>query len=301
MDPLLARPLGKERSYTLSICRQCQLLGVPRSSYYYWRDHHEEQERLRQELFAEEKEFAELVMGGWVEYPTYGYQKMARYLQKEGHPEATEKRVRRVYSQLGLQGLVPKFKTTRSSRRKEGKFPYLLRNREIRYVNECWSSDITYIKLPGGMVYFTAVIDLYSRKILSWRLSNTMDTIFCIECVTEAIKKYGIPAIFNTDCGSQYTSKEFVSILQSFGIQISMDGIGRCLDNIFIERTFRTLKYECIFLHDYATMTELSDGLKGFVGFFNQKRLHQGLDYQTPDEVYEAGCFPDREIDNQVA
>ena len=128
-----------------------------------------------------------------------------------------------------------------------------------------------------------------------------MDTIFCIECVMEAIEMYGIPAIFNTDCGSQYTSKEFVSMLQSFGIQISMDGIGRCLDNIFIERTFRTLKYECIFLHDYATMTELSDGLKVFVGFFNQERLHQGLDYQTPDEVYEAGCFPDREIDNQVA
>ena len=234
MDPLLARPLGKERSYTLSICRQCQLLGVPRSSYYYWRDHHEEQERLRQEFFAKEKEFAELVMNNWVDLPVYGYQKMARHLQKKGHPEATEKRVRRVYSQLGLQGLVPKFKTTRSSRRKEGKFPYLLRNREIRYVNECWSSDITYIKLPGGMVYFTAVIDLFSRKILSWRLSNTMDTIFCIECVMEAIEMYGIPAIFNTDCGSQYTSKEFVSMLQSFGIQISMDGIGRCLDNIFI-------------------------------------------------------------------
>jgi putative transposase len=138
---MLARPLGKERSYTLSICRQCQLLGVPRSSYYYWRDHHEEQERLRQELFAEEKEFAELVMSNWVEHPVYGYQKMARHLQKNGHPEAREKRVRKVYRQLGLQGLVPRFKTTRSSRRKEGKFPYLLRNRKIRYVNECWSSD----------------------------------------------------------------------------------------------------------------------------------------------------------------
>lgn len=301
VDPQLARPLGKERSYTLSICRQCQLLGVSRSSYYYWRDHHEEQERLRQEIFAEEKAFAEVVMNNWMEHPIYGYQKMAHHMQRNGHPEATEKRVRRIYRQLGLQGLVPRFKTTRSSKRKEGKFPYLLRDRKIRYVNECWSSDITYIRLPGGMVYFTAVIDLYSRKILSWRLSNTMDTIFCIECVMEAVEKYGIPAIFNTDCGAQYTSKEFVSMLQGFGIQISMDGIGRCLDNIFIERTFRTLKYECIFLHDYATMTELSNGLEEFVEFFNQERLHQGLDYQTPDEVFRSGCFPEREIDNQVA
>ena len=151
------------------------------------------------------------------------------------------------------------------------------------------------------MVYFTTVIDLFSRKILSWRLSNTMDTIFCIECVLEAIETYGIPAIFNTDCGSQYTSKEFISVLQKYEIQISMDGVGRCLDNVFIERTFRTLKYECIFLNDYSTMSELSDGLKRFVVFFNQKRLHQSLDYQTPDEVYESGCFPVRENDIQVA
>ena len=127
VDPQLARPLGKERSYTLSICRQCQLLGVSRSSYYYWRDHHEEQERLRQEIFAEEKAFAEAVINNWMEHPIYGYQKMAHHMQRNGHPEATEKRVRRIYRQLGLQGLVPRFKTTRSSKRKEGKFPYLLR------------------------------------------------------------------------------------------------------------------------------------------------------------------------------
>jgi len=150
-------------------------------------------------------------------------------------------------------------------------------------------------------VYFTAVIDLYSRKILSWRLSNTMDTIFCIECVQEAIGKYGIPAIFNTDQGSQFTSKEFTTLLASYDIRISMDGIGRCLDNVFMERTFRTLKYECIFLNDYVTMGELSQGLKSFVEFFNTDRLHQSLDYQTPDEVYESGCFPVRENDTQVA
>ena len=171
VDPKLAKPSGKERSYALSICRQCGLLGVSRSSYYHWRDHHEEQERLKVEVFAQEKAFAEIVMDGWTKHPAYGYQKLSHHLQREGHPEATEKRVRKVYRQLGLQGLIPQFKTTRSSKRKEGKFPYLLRNRKVRYVNEVYASDITYIKLPGGMVYFTAVIDLYSRKILSWRLS----------------------------------------------------------------------------------------------------------------------------------
>jgi putative transposase len=286
---------------SLSVVRQCQLLGVSRSTYYNYRDHHEEHERLKKELFAQDKALSELVMDAWTKTPTYGYRKMSRYLLRNGHPEATEKRVRRIYQQLGLQGLIPQFKTTRASKRKEGKYPYLLRNRQIRYVNECWASDITYIKLPSGMVYFTAVIDLFSRKILAWRLSNTMDTIFCIECVQEAIQKYGIPAIFNTDMGAQYTSKEFITLLQSYDIRISMDGVGRCLDNVFIERTFRTLKYECIFLNDYSTMTELSQGLKSFVEFFNQERLHQGLDYQTPDEVYESGCFPVRVNDTQVA
>lgn len=226
---------------------------------------------------------------------------MSMHLKRNGHPEATEKRVRRIYKLLGLQGLSPVFKTTRNSKRKGAKFPYLLRNRKISFVNEVYATDITYIKLPGGMVYFTAVIDLYSRKILSWRLSNTMDTQFCIDCVKEAFEKYGEPAIFNTDAGAQYTSKEFVAMLQDHEIQISMDGIGRCLDNVFIERTFRTLKYECIFLHDYNTMTELSKGLKAFIEFFNNERLHQGLDYQTPNEVYEQGCFPIGKIDIQVA
>lgn len=285
----------------MSICRQCKLLGIARSSFYYWKEHHEEQERIKQALFAEEKAFAEIVMDAWMLYPTYGYLKMSFYLKGEGHPEATEKRVRRIYKMLGLQGLAPVFKTTRNSKRKEKKFPYLLRDRKISFVNEVWATDVTYIKLPGGMVYFTAVIDLFSRKILSWSLSNTMDTKFCMDCVKEAIAKYGVPAIFNTDCGSQYTSKEFIAMLESYGIRISMDGIGRCLDNIFVERTWRTLKYECIFLHDYNTMTQLSNGLDAFIEFFNNERLHQGLDYQRPNEVYEQGCFPVREKDIQVA
>ena len=297
----MAKPKVGERSYALSIYRQCKLFGIARSSFYFWNEHHEEQEIIRQALFAEEKAFAKIVMDAWVRYPTYGYKKMGFYLRREEHPEATEKRVRRIYRLLGIQGLAPVFKTTRNSKRREGKFPYLLRNRKISFVNEVWATDITSIKLPGGMVYFTAVIDLFSRKILTWRLSNTMDTQFCIDCVKEAIERYGEPAIFNTDCGSQYTSKKFIAMLQQYGILISMDGIGRCLDNIFVERTWRTMKYECIFLHDYHTMTELSDGLDAFIEFFNNERLHQSLAYQTPDEVYEQGCFPVGKYDIQVA
>ncbi len=301
VDIELATPKKGEKKHTLSIKEQCEILKIARSSYYYWRDHHKEHERMKQELFDKDKAFAEIVMDEWVKYPTYGYLKMSRHLKREGHDDATEKRVRRLYRLLGIQGLAPMFKTTRNSKNKAGKFPYLLRDRKAQFVNEIWTTDITYIKLPGGMVYFTAVIDLFSRKILSWSLSNTMDTPFCVDVVLAAIERYGEPAIFNTDAGSQYTSNEFVAMLQNHGIRISMDGIGRCLDNIFIERWFRTLKYECIFLHDYNTMTELSNGLDTFIDFFNNKRLHQSLDYQTPHEVYEQGCFPVRENDKQIA
>lgn len=301
VDIELATSKEGEKDCTLPIIEQCKLLKVARSSYYYWRDHHEEQERIKQELFDKDKAFAEIVMDEWVKYPTYGYLKMSMHLKREGHDDATEKRVRRIYRLLGIQGLAPMFKTTRNSKNKAGKFPYLLKDRKAQFVNEIYATDITYIKLPGGMVYFTAVIDLFSRKILSWSLSNTMDTQFCVDVVLAAIEKYGEPAIFNTDAGSQYTSKEFVEMLQNRGIRISMDGIGRCLDNIFVERTWKTLKYECIFLHDYLTMTELSNGLDTFIEFFNNKRLHQSLDYQTPNEVYEQGCFPVRESDKQIA
>lgn len=155
---------------------------------------------------------------------------------------------------IGAQWRNAKFKTTKASAHPAVKFPYLLKDRTIRYVNEVWSTDITYIKLPTGMVYLTAIIDYYSRKVLSYRLSNTMDTGFCIKCMNEAIRKYGIPAICNTDQGAQYTSKEFIDVLLSIDIRISMDGCGRCLDNIIVERYWRSIKYECIFLNDWKSM-----------------------------------------------
>jgi len=281
----------------LSIADQCRLLDISRSGYYRWKAQQDKEARQkRQEKLDAKKEselaFANAVLDAWESYPTYGYRKMSHYMMRNGHLNATEKRVRLMYQRLGLKGLRPRFKTTRPPKRKFKKYPYLLRGKTIAYVNQVWATDITYIKLDGRMVYLTAIIDLYSRKILSWGLSETMETEFCINCLHEAIAKYGVPAIFNTDCGSQFCSNEFIEALQSYGIEISMDGIGRCLDNVYIERTWLTLKYECIFLHDWRTMEELEAGLSSFIIAFNSERPHQGLDYQIPDEVYYQGCFP---------
>ena len=216
---------------------------------------------------------------------------MSKHLLRKGFTWATEYGIRRIYKEMGLKGQIPVFKTTRPGKNDVHKYPYLLRGRKIQYVNEVWATDITYIKLGSRMVYYTAIIDLRSRKILSWRLSNTMSVDFCVEALLEAIENYGIPCIFNCDQGSQYTSKEFTSLLESFGIQVSMDGVGRCKDNIFVERTWRTLKYEWIFLRDYQEYETLERGLEEFVSFFNHERIHQGLEYRTPDEVYEEGSF----------
>ncbi len=166
------------------------------------------------------------------------------------------------------------------------RYPYLLRGKAIWLPNQVWATDITYIKLKGGYVYLAAIIDLYSRKVLSWRVSNTMDAEFCVAALEEAIAIWGVPAIFNTDQGSQFTSEAFVRVLESHGIRISMDGRNRAIDNIFVERFWRSLKYEDIYLKDYQTMEELKQGLKRYFGFYNSERFHQSLDYKTPDLVY---------------
>ncbi len=174
------------------------------------------------------------------------------------------------------------------------RYPYLLRSKAIWLPNQVWATDITYIKLKGGYVYLAAIIDLYSRKVLSWRISNTMDAEFCVAALEEAIAIWGVPGIFNTDQGSQFTSDAFVGVLETHGIRISMDGRNRALDNIFVERFWRSLKYEDIYLKDYQTMEELKQGLKRYFGFYNSERFHQSLDYQTPDTVY-CSCFKERE------
>jgi len=174
------------------------------------------------------------------------------------------------------------------------RYPYLLRGKDIWLPNQVWATDITYIKLKGGYVYLAAIIDLYSRKVLSWRISNTMDAEFCVAALEEAIAIWGVPAIFNSDQGSQFTSEALVGVLESHGIRISMDGRNRSLDNIFVERFWRSLKYEDIYLKDYQTMEELKQGLKRYFGFYNSERFHQSLDYKTPDVTY-GSCFKEQE------
>ena len=287
-------------SSVLSVSEQCRILGLPRSSYYKKRSEVDEEKDRR----GKDEEFSgrcDAVLAEWTENPTYGYQKMARHLQRKDNAWATEHCVRQIYAMLGIKGVTPTFKTTRTAKGGYRKYPYLLRGRKIRYANEVWATDITYIKLLGRTVYFTAIIDLRSRKILSWRLSESMDVSFCLDALVEAIAKYGVPAIFNTDCGSQYTSDAFTGVLEENGIQISMDGIGRCKDNIIVERTWRTLKYEWVFLREYGSIEELEGSLGEFVEFFNSRRIHQGLDYMTPDEVYRQGTFPDAEEETKVA
>ncbi len=282
-----------DSSNVLSISEQCRILGLPRSVYYKKRSevHPTDKEKRDEAKRAEHLDHCDVVLKEWTEYSTYGYIKMSHHLLRKGFEWATEHCIRRIYKELGLKGLTPVFKTTRPSKGKQDKYPYLLRNRTIRYVNEVWATDITYIKLGDKMVFFTAIIDLYSRKILSWKLSPTMDVAFCMDVLMEAIVNYGTPAIFNTDQGSQYTSREFTSILEEQNILISMDGVGRCKDNIFVERTWRTLKYEWVFLRDYESYEQLELSLAEFVAFFNKERIHQSLDYKTPEEVYKEGTF----------
>ena len=259
--------LVDSNSDVMSVSEQCRILGLPRSVYYEKRSRSASDEQSKEE--AERKAIhdaqCDRVLEEWTEHSAYGYIKMSRHLLRKGHEWATEHRIRSIYRELGLKGQKPVFITTRAAKGKVSKYPYLLRNRKIRYVNEVWATDITYIKIGGRMVYFTAIIDLYSRKILAWRLSETMSVGFCLDALMEAVIRYGIPAIFNTDAGSQYTSVEFTSFLNDLGVLISMDGIGRCKDNIYVERTWRTLKYEWIFLREYQDYDQLKRGLQELV------------------------------------
>ena len=216
-------------------------------------------------------------------HPFYGYRKIARALADIG---VTRKQARRIMHKAGLRAIYPK-KRTSIPAKEHKKYPYLLKNTEVWLPNQVWVTDITYIKLGKGFVYLVMILDLYSRKILTWKVSNTLDTDFCLAALEEAIKQWGIPAIFNTDQGSQFTSDAFISVLESYGIRISMDGKNRALDNIYMERVWRTIKYEDIYIKDYQTMTELKEGLETYVTFYNSKRYHQSLDYATPDEIYD--------------
>lgn len=219
-------------------------------------------------------------------FPTYGRHNMWIKLKKE-IPALTEKQIRRIMHTYRLYPVYHGPDT--SGPAPENKiYPYLLRNKVIRYPNQVWVTDITYIKAGSGTVYLMAIMDVFSRKILKWRVFNTMDAFYYAQLLEETIQEYGIPAIFNTDQGAQFTSAVFTGVLLKYGIQISMDGRNRCLDNIYIERFWRTVKYEDIYLHRYAAVMELKKGLKSFISYYNTERAHQGLYDQTPDAVYES-------------
>jgi putative transposase len=259
----------------LTIKQQCELLGIHRSAYYYSPIRSEDQKDMT---------ILQAIIEVLQEIPFYGYRKIAFELQKDGL-DVTRKQIRRIMHQAGLRAIYPG-KRTSMPNKEHTVFPYLLRGKQIWLPNQVWATDITYIKLKGSFVYLTAIMDLYSRKVLTWKVSNTMDAAFCVAALEEAISKYGVPAIFNTDQGSQFTSNSFVSVLKSHKIAISMDGIKRAIDNIYVERLWRTVKYEEIYINDYSNMEELKASLERYFKFYNEQRFHQSLEYMTPEVMY---------------
>lgn len=216
-------------------------------------------------------------------HPSSGSRTMKEILRKNGY-QVGRKRMQRLMRIMGLVAVYPKPRTTIASE-KHKKYPYLLRNLPIDLPNQVWCMDITYLRMRGGFVYLTAVMDWYSRYVLAWRLSNTMDCSFCLEAV-EAAFSYGKPGIFNTDQGVQFTCTEFTSTLEQSKILISMDGKGRWMDNVFIERLWRSVKYELVYLKEFGTASHLSQELTDYFNYYNNMRPHQGLDFQTPSELY---------------
>jgi putative transposase len=218
--------------------------------------------------------------------PFYGSRRMTASLGRSGET-VNRKRVQRLMAQMGLEAIFPRPRTTITGTDARV-YPYLLRDRELTRVDEVWSSDITYVPMRHGFMYLTAVIDWYSRYVLSWRLSNTLEGRFCLEALDEALSM-GRPEIFNTDLGSQFTSQEYTGRLEEAGIAVSRDGRGRALDNVFVERLWRSVKYENIYINNYEHVNELESGLRSYFWFYDEERPHQSLDYQTPGEVHRAG------------
>ncbi len=216
--------------------------------------------------------------------PFYGVPRMTEHLKRLGYPVG-HKRVRRLMRQMGLQAIYPKPKTSKPHP-EHTVYPYLLRGMAITRPNQVWAADITYIRLLRGFAYLVAIMDWFSRYVLAWRLSNTLDTDFCVECLKEALELYGLPEIFNSDQGSQFTSNDFTGALFEQGILISMDGRGRVFDNIFVERLWRSVKYENVYIHGYQAVPEARTGLKQYFELYDFERLHESLDYQTPWEIY---------------
>ena len=262
----------------LSIRRQCEMLGVARSGVY----------RKPRPANDNDLEAMRRIDALFTERPFFGARRIARTLTDEGFP-LNRKRARRLMRLMGIEALGPKPRTSTPAPGHKI-YPYLLRGLTIDRPNQVWACDITYIPIGRGFLYLVAVIDWASRAVLSWRLSNTMDASFCVDALEEAMARYGKPEIFNTDQGSQFTSADFTGVLVAAGVRVSMDGRGRWMDNVFIERVWRSLKYEDVYLKGYADGCEARAGIGAYFAFYNERRLHQALGYRPPMAVWREGA-----------
>lgn len=265
-----------EKGLKMSIQKQCKLLGIPRSSYYH---------RPRRKLDLEGELLMQAIDRIYLDEPTYGSRRVRNELRKLGY-QVSRKRASRLMRLMGIEAIYPKPRLSQANKAHK-KYPYLLRGLDIKRSNHVWCTDITYIPLGDGHVYLTAVMDWSSRYVISWKLSNSMDEAFCVDCLQEALQAEGTPEIFNTDQGSQFTGQAFTGVLKDAQIRISMDGKGRALDNVMIERLWRTVKYDDIYVRAYETMSALQEGLSAFFRKYNA-REHQSLN-MSPEEKYRSG------------
>jgi len=258
-----------------SIARQCQLPGLSRSGFY----------NTRKGVKTDDLALLRLLDEQYLRTPFYGSRRMTVHLRRLGH-SVNRKRVRRLMRLVGLEALYRRPRTTVPNPAHKV-YPYLLRDVPVTRPNQVWATDITYVPMAQGFMYLVAVLDWYSRKVLAFRVSNSLEAGFCIDALQEALARHGKPEIFNTDQGSQFTSQAFTGVLEAAGVRISMDGKGRCYDNIFVERLWRTVKYEYLYLQAFEGGQDLRQGLRTWVEWYNRERPHQGLGYRTPNEVYD--------------
>lgn len=271
-----------EPSHALPVVRQCMLLDLSRSSVYY----------TPQPVSASDLALMRRIDELHLNHPFAGARMLRDFLNQEGITVG-RRHVATLMKKMGIEALYRRPNTSRKHPQ-HPVFPYLLRGLDITRANHVWAMDITYIPMRKGFVYLAAVLDWATRRVLSWRLSNTLTTDFCLEAVEDALGRYGTPNIFNTDQGSQFTSSDFVDLLRTQGIQQSMDGKGRWVDNVFVERLWKSVKYEEVYLHAYDSVTQARLGLERYFRFYNQRRPHSSLDGKTPDQVYFASLSPQR-------
>ena len=263
-----------EKNIYFSISEQCKWYGIGRNSYYYT-------PKIKKDSYSS---LREQIREKYTKDPSSGYRRITAALNRD-KITARMALVRRLMNEMRIKGIIPK-RNLSIPKIGAQKFPYLLKNLKIERSNQVWSTDITYLKTPLGFMYLTAIIDVYSRKIISWELSNNMSKDLCINCYKKAVRVHGVPEILNSDQGSQYTSAEYIETVLSSGALLSMDGKGRCLDNVWIERFWRTIKYDYLFIYEHRTTLELYFGIKSYMNYYNSERCHSSLGYLTPDEAY---------------